>query len=113
MALNMQNSIDSEKSNQENKPRNKQQNEENATRLHSEKIEEPTNQVKAIVIPISTYKNKNIHNTNSRSKKNRGCLVRLYEAIITIWWKHLTNQNNQKNKTTSITLNKENPPYQN
>ncbi len=84
MALNMQNSIDSENSNQENKPRNKQQNEENATRLHLENKEEPTNQVTAIVIPISTYKNKHIHNTNSRSKKNRGCLVQLYEAIITI-----------------------------
>jgi hypothetical protein len=43
-----------------------------------------TIQVKAIVIPISTYKNKHMQNTNSRSKENRGCLVQLYEAIITI-----------------------------
>ncbi len=109
MALNMQNSIDSNK-----QTKKQQQKEENATRLHSENKEEPTNQVKVILIPISTYKNKHIHNTNSRSKKNRGCLVQLYEAIITIWWKHLTNQNSQKrNKTTSVTLNKEDPPYQN
>ncbi len=83
MALNMQNSIDSENSNQEIKPRNNNKMKENATRLHSQKIEEQTNQVTTIVIPISTYKNKRIHNTNSRSKKNRGCLVQLYEAIIT------------------------------
>jgi hypothetical protein len=36
--------------------------------------ENQPNQVKAITIPISTYKNKQIHNMNSRSKKNRGCL---------------------------------------
>jgi hypothetical protein len=61
-----------------------QQNEENVTRLYSANKEEPTNQVKAMLIPISTYKNKHIHNANSCSKKNRGCLVQLYEAIITI-----------------------------
>jgi hypothetical protein len=83
MALNMPNSIDSENSNQENKPRNNNKMKKNATRLHSQKIEEPTHQVTNIVIPISTYKNKRIHNTNSRSKKNRGCLMQLYEAIIT------------------------------
>jgi hypothetical protein len=42
------------------------------------------NQVKAIIILISTSTNKHMHNTNSRSKKNRECLVQLYEAIITI-----------------------------
>jgi hypothetical protein len=84
MALNMQNSIDSEHSNQENKPRHNNKMKKNTTRLHSENKEEPSNQVTAIVIPILTYKNKHIHNPNSRSKKNRGCLVQLYEAIITI-----------------------------
>jgi hypothetical protein len=84
MALNMQNSIDSKNSNQEKQTKKQHQKEENATRLHSENKGEPTIPVTAIVIPISTYKNKHIHNTNSRSKKNRGCLVQLYEAIITI-----------------------------
>ena len=42
------------------------------------------NQVKAIIILISTSTNKHMHNTNSRSKKNRECLVQLYEAIIPI-----------------------------
>jgi hypothetical protein len=41
-------------------------------------------QVKAIIILISTSTNKHMHNTNSRSKKNRECLVQLYEAIIPI-----------------------------
>jgi hypothetical protein len=42
------------------------------------------NQVKAIIILISTSTNKHMHNTNARSKKNRECLVQLYEAIIPI-----------------------------
>ncbi len=41
-------------------------------------------QVKAIIILISTSTNKHMHHTNSRSKKNRECLVQLYEAIIPI-----------------------------
>jgi hypothetical protein len=42
------------------------------------------NQVKAIIILISTSTNKHMHNTNLRCKKNRECLVQLYEAIIPI-----------------------------
>ena len=42
------------------------------------------NQVTAIINLISTSTNKHMHNTNSRSKKNRECLVQLYEAIIPI-----------------------------
>jgi hypothetical protein len=84
MALNMQNSIDSEKIATRKTTQETTTNKENTTHLRSENKEEPTNHDKAILIPISTYTNKHIHNTNSRSKKNRGCLVQLYEAIITI-----------------------------
>ena len=113
MALNTQIFHPHKSKQPEKRCKKQQQNEEYATRLHSENKEEPTNQVKTIVIPISIYKNKHKRNTNSRSKKNRECLVQLYEAIITIWWKHLTNHNNQeRNKTTSTTLTKEDPPYQ-
>ena len=42
------------------------------------------NQVKAIIILISTSTNKHMHNAKSRGKKNRECLRQLYEAIIPI-----------------------------
>jgi hypothetical protein len=61
-----------------------QRNEENATHIYLEKEKIFKQQVKTIIIPTSIYKNKHMHNTNSRSKKNRGCLVQLYEAIIPI-----------------------------
>ncbi len=67
-----------------------QQNEDNATHIYLEKEKIFEQQVKTIIIPISIYRNKHKHNTNSRCKKNRECLVQLYEAIIPIWWKHLS-----------------------
>jgi hypothetical protein len=40
--------------------------------------------------------------------------VQLYEAIITIWWKHLTDNNNQKKikplQSRTITLNEDDSP---
>jgi hypothetical protein len=45
-----------------------------------------------------------MHNAKSRGKKNRECLRQLYEAIIPIWWKHLTDKTTSSNKSTSITL---------
>ena len=60
------------------------QNEGNITHLYLEKKGIFEQQVKTVIIPIPTYRNKQTHNTNSRSKKNRGCLVQLYEAIIPI-----------------------------
>jgi hypothetical protein len=61
-----------------------QRNEENATHIYLEEEKIFERQVKTIIIPISIYRNKRKHNTNSRSKKNRECLVQLYEAIIPI-----------------------------
>jgi hypothetical protein len=61
-----------------------QQNEDNATHIYLEKEKIFEQQVKTIIIPISIYRNKHKHNTNSRCKKNRECLVQLYEAIIPI-----------------------------
>jgi hypothetical protein len=84
MALNMQNFIDSENRQPENNTRYNNNMKENATRLYSEKKEIYNNQVKAFIIPISTYRNKNMHKTRTRCKKNRECLVQLYEAIIPI-----------------------------
>jgi len=54
MALNMQNSIDSEKIATRKTNQETTTNKENATHLRSENKEEPTNQDKAILIPIST-----------------------------------------------------------
>ncbi len=57
-----------------------QQNEENATHMYLEKEKIFEQQVKTIIIPISIYRNKHKHNTNSRCKKNRERLVQFYEA---------------------------------
>ncbi len=58
-----------------------QQNEDNATHIYLEKEKIFDQQVKTIIIPISIYRNEHKLNTNSRCKKNRECLVQLYEAI--------------------------------
>ncbi len=59
-----------------------QRNEENATHIYLEEEKIFERQVNTIIIPTSIYRNKHKHNTNSRSKKNRECLVQLYEAFI-------------------------------
>ncbi len=76
--------INSENKRPERRYEIQQQNKEKRhTPIHKGKEGQP-NQVKTIIIPISIYKNKHKHYTNSRSKKNRECLVQLYEAIIPI-----------------------------
>jgi hypothetical protein len=84
MALNMQNSINSENKQPERRYKIQQQNEEKRHTLILKEKEIQPNQVKAIIILISTSTNEHMHNTNSRSKKNRECLRQLYEAIIPI-----------------------------
>jgi hypothetical protein len=76
--------IQSKESNQEKQCEVQKQNEGNITHLYLKKKRIFEQQVKTVIIPIPTYRNKQTHKTNSRSKKNRGCLVQLYEAIIPI-----------------------------
>ncbi len=51
------------------------------------------------------------------AKRTEEALRQIFKAIITIWWKHLTDNNNQKNKNKKplqsriITLNEEDPPH--
>jgi hypothetical protein len=61
-----------------------QQNEDNAIHIYLEKEKIFEQQVKTIIIPISIYRNEHKHNTNSRRKKNKECLVQIYGAIIPI-----------------------------
>jgi cell envelope opacity-associated protein A len=51
---------------------------------YTQRKEVQPNQVKTIIILISTYRSKHKHNAKSRGKKNRECLRQLYEAIIPI-----------------------------
>jgi hypothetical protein len=70
MARNMQNISSTQRtSNQKNDTRNNNRIKKNATRLYSEKKVQP-NQVKTIIILISTYRSKHKHNAKSRGKKN-------------------------------------------
>jgi hypothetical protein len=80
MALNMQIVHPLKNKQPEKQCEIQQQNEGNVTHPYLEKKEIFEQQVKTIIIPISTYRNKQTHNTKSRCKKNRGCLVQLYEA---------------------------------
>ncbi len=84
MALKMQIIFNSGNKQPERQYKIQQQNEEKHYTLILKGKEIQTDQVKAIIILISTSTNKHKHNTNSRSKKNRECLVQLYEAIIPI-----------------------------
>ncbi len=56
----------------------------NATHIYLDEEKIFEQQVNTIIIAISIYRNKHKQNTNSRSKKNRECLMQLYEAIIPI-----------------------------
>jgi hypothetical protein len=58
-----------------------QNKEKRQTPILKEKKVQP-NQVKTIIILISTHRSKHKHNAKSRGQKNRECLRQLYEAII-------------------------------
>jgi hypothetical protein len=76
--------INSENKQPEGRYKIQTQNKEKTPHAYTQRKEVQPNQVRTIIILISTYRSKHKLNAKSRGKKNREYLRQLYEAIIPI-----------------------------